>query len=95
VICPVYEKLGTKRCAACLVNPAMMRGFCGQSSCPEGYTIESPPGGKGDLIHKFALPIAKVVCFPCVDKETGKLKPESRCAEWRRELNRRKTTSGS
>lgn len=71
-----------------------MFGIVRGRTCPEGYTRESPPDGLGDLIHKVALPIARALGLPCVDKETGKLKSESRCAKTRRELNRR-ATSGS
>lgn len=44
--------------------------------------------GLGDVVHKVALPVAKALGLPCVDKSTGKLRPESPCAKRREMLNR-------
>jgi hypothetical protein len=51
-------------------------------------TPKSSPLGLGDIIHKVALPIAKAFKLDCVDKTTGQLKPDSKCAQRRAALNK-------
>lgn len=41
----------------------------------------------GDMVHPVALWIAKFLRLSCIDKLTGKLKPDSPCARRRRGLN--------
>jgi len=43
--------------------------------------------GLGDLIHFFALPIARLLRLRCFDKLTRRLKPASPCAMRRRAAN--------
>lgn len=47
-----------------------------------------PIRGAGDLVHLVALPVAAALGMDCVDKATGQLKPDSRCAGHRASLNR-------
>ena len=51
-------------------------------------TTSHSPLGLGDVIHKVALPIARALNLNCVDKSTGQLKPESKCAQRRAALNK-------
>lgn len=37
------------------------------------------PVGLGDKIAEIATPIARALKLPCIDKNTGKLKPDSGC----------------
>lgn len=48
----------------------------------------SRPKGLGDFVSTFATPIARALHLPCVDPETGKLRPESGCGKRREGLNR-------
>ncbi len=41
----------------------------------------------GDAISTVATPIARALKMPCVDPETGQLRPESGCAKMRSNLN--------
>jgi hypothetical protein len=54
------------------------------------YTKEGRPILLGDLVSKFATPIARLARMNCIDKTTGQLKPESGCAQRRDRLNRLK-----
>ncbi len=51
------------------------------------YGQKSKMRGLGDLIHKIAAPIAKVLKLSCIDKATGKLKPQSPCAKRMERMN--------
>jgi hypothetical protein len=44
--------------------------------------------GLGDRLAAVATPIARALGFPCIDKETGQLKPTSNCAKRRAALNK-------
>jgi len=44
--------------------------------------------GLGDVVEKLAHPVAVALRLGCVDKATGKLKPDSKCAKRRLALNR-------
>lgn len=41
----------------------------------------------GDRIHSVALPVARVLGLPCVDKNTGQLRKDSPCASRQRLYN--------
>ena len=57
--------------------------------CPHGVTVDDGKlKGLGDLVSLIATPIAKSLSLPCIDKDTGKLKPKSKCAERREKLNK-------
>lgn len=47
-----------------------------------------PATGLGDVIEKIAHPIAAALKLPCLDAQTGTLKPESPCAKRRDAMNR-------
>lgn len=47
-----------------------------------------PRRGLGDLVEKAVKPVAKALQLPCLDPQTGQLKPESGCAKRRAALNR-------
>lgn len=50
--------------------------------------VEEPITGLGDVMEKTFHPIAKAIHWPCLDKETGNLKPTSPCAKMRDGLNK-------
>lgn len=43
--------------------------------------------GLGDAVSAIATPIAKALGMDCVNKETGQLRPESKCAKRKAALN--------
>lgn len=43
--------------------------------------------GLGDIVASVATPIARRLRLKCIDKATGRPKPESRCDNWRKKLN--------
>ena len=51
--------------------------------------------GLGDVIEKLAHPIAAALKLPCLDKDSGTLKPESPCAKRRDALNKAVPFSGA
>lgn len=52
--------------------------------------VEHPqPHGLGDVVEKMAKPIARALGLDCLDQTTGELKPESKCAQRRKWLNRK------
>lgn len=52
-------------------------------ACPYGMDKT----GLGSLIAAVATPIARVLRLSCVDPNTKKLRPESKCSQRRRALN--------
>jgi hypothetical protein len=44
--------------------------------------------GIGDIFGKIATPVARKLGLPCVDKATGDLKPESKCAKRKAKWNK-------
>jgi hypothetical protein len=46
-------------------------------------TSQPKSGGFGTMLSKVATPIARTLGLDCVDKTTGNLRPESKCAQRR------------
>lgn len=42
---------------------------------------------RGDMIARFATPLARALRLPCVDRQTGRLKPDSGCSQMQTDLN--------
>lgn len=53
------------------------------------YSVDGVPQSLalGDKLSRVATPIARILKLPCIDKNTGKLKPDSGCAKRRDKLN--------
>ncbi len=47
------------------------------------------PRGLGDVVEKIAKPIARALGLDCINQLTGELKPNSKCAQRRKWLNRK------
>jgi hypothetical protein len=73
--------LSRVHCATCRTDEAWRSSVGAPEACPHRVFL-------GDLVAKIATPIAKSLGMPCVDKETGKLKPTSGCAKRKEALNR-------
>lgn len=43
--------------------------------------------GLGDAVAMVATPIARATGMRCIDPQTQELRPESRCARWKKLLN--------
>ena len=48
----------------------------------------APAKGLGDVVERLAKPVAKALNLPCLDKSTGRLRPESGCAKRRDRMNK-------
>lgn len=83
--CPVPYK--PRICAYCRKNPEKRAKFGAPDICPEGWTADKLPVGLGDLASKVLTPIARALGLPCVDKQTGQLKPSSPCGKRKAALN--------
>lgn len=51
------------------------------------FALDNKMKGLGDLMGKFATPIARVLGLDCIDKQTNQLRPESPCAKRKAWLN--------
>jgi hypothetical protein len=53
---------------------------------PDLFSVVRRPG-LGDAVAAVATPIAKALGLPCVNKATGQLRPDSKCAKRKGALN--------
>ena len=76
-------------CGSCRTDPAWRSRVGAPEECPHGLTRETLPlRGLGDVVEKLAHPVARAIHWPCLDRETDTLKPNSPCAKIRNALNK-------
>jgi hypothetical protein len=80
---PPGKDTGRRLCALGYANGRPFVGAC-NICIAKGQNIR----GLGDRLEKAFHPIATAINWPCLDNQTGSLKPTSPCAKMRDRLNK-------
>ena len=71
-------------CTTCRADAGWRAKLGAPETCPHGVIT-----GLGDVVAAVATPIARALGLDCIDKQTGDLKPESRCSGKKDKWNKR------